>query len=233
MVVDRDEAARAALERIRESLVRPVGFPLEELTAPVVWRWRNDLYALRYFAQATLGDEITAQIEALVATGGNLWRLLNDHADALDEIGDYKSARALGAGSDLVGVAEEFITGEDNSLRDVLANALAVFLNWKSNTAFVAAGERSHRARARGYLPEIQDEIWEFLRVSSSAAPDEMTMERAMDVGRKAEEIVALISKADMPTEVQVLLLAFLYRWILRLRMGRLLFALEGVAEAG
>ncbi|MAF11881.1 hypothetical protein CMK11_15655 [Candidatus Poribacteria bacterium] len=228
--MDRDEAARVALERIRQSLVRPAGLPLEELTAAVVWRWRNDLYSLAYFSRATLGGPVTAQVETLVTTSGSLWRLLNEHADALAEIADYRSARALGAGSDLVGVGEEFLTGEDNSLRDVLANALAVFLNWKSNTAFVAAGEKAHRARARSYLPEIQDEIWEFLRVSSDAPADEMTMERAQNVGGKAEEIVGLISAADMPTDIQVLLLAFLYQWILRLRMGRLLIALEEMA---
>ena len=228
--MDRDEAARVTLERVRQSLVRPVGLPLEELTAAVVWRWRNDLYSLAYFSRATLGDAVTAQVETLITTSGSLWRLLNEHAEALAEIADYRSARALGAGSDLVGVGEEFVTGEDNSLRDVLANALSVFLNWKSNTAFVAAGEKAHRARARSYLPEIQDEIWEFLRVSSAAPADEMTMERARNVGGKAEEIVALISTADMPTDVQVLLLAFLYQWILRLRMGRLLIALEEMA---
>jgi len=228
--VERDEAARVALERIRQSLVRPVGLPLEDLTASVVWHWRNDLYSLAYFARPTLGNPVTEQVETLIATSGSLWGLLNEHAEALAEIADYRSARTLGAGSDLVGAGEEFLTGEDNSVRDVLANALAVFLNWKSNTAFVAAGEKAHRARARSYLPEIQDEIWEFLRVSSSAPADEMTMERARSVGDKADEVVALISDADMPTHVQVLLLAFLYQWILRLRMGRLLIALEEIA---
>jgi len=230
--VERDEAARAALDRIRQSLARPVALPLEELTADVVWRWRNDLYTLAYFAQATLGDDIATQIDTLVSTSGGLWRLLNEHEEALGEISDYKSARRLGASSDLVGVGEEWLTGEDNSVRDVLANGLAVFLNWRSNTAFVTAGEKAHRARARSYLPDIQDEIWEFLHVSSTSLADEMTLERAQNVGDKAEEVVSLISDAEMPTDVQILLLAFLYQWILRLRMGRLLLGLEQVAEA-
>ncbi len=229
--MERHEAARAALERIRQSMARPVALPLEELTADVVWRWRNDLYALAYFARATLDADVSAQIDTLVATSGSLWRLLNEHEEALSEISDYKSARRLGASSDLVSVGEEWLTGEDNSIRDVLANGLAVFLNWRSNTAFVTAGEKAHRARARSYLPDIQDEIWEFLRISSAAPAEEMTVERARNVGGKAEEIVSLISDAEMPADVQVLLLAFLYQWILRLRMGRLLIALEGIAE--
>jgi hypothetical protein len=229
--VERDEAARAALERIRQSLARPVALPLEELTADVVWRWRNDLYALAYFAQASLGADVGAQIDSLVSTSGSLWRLLNEHEDGLDAISHYKSARRLGASSDLVSVGEEWLSGEDNSIRDVLANGLAVFLNWRSNTAFVSAGEKAHRARARSYLPDIQDEIWEFLRVSSSAPAKDMTFERAQNVGDKAQEVVSLIADAEMPTDVQVLLLAFLYQWILRLRMGRLLIDLERVAE--
>jgi hypothetical protein len=230
--VEQDEAARAALERIRESLARPVALPLEELTADVVWRWRNDLYTLAYFARATLGGGIATQIDTLVATSGSLWRLLNEHEEGLSGISDYKSARTLSVSSDLVGVGEEWLTGEDNSIRDVLANGLAVFLNWRSNTAFVTAGEKAHRARARSYLPDIQDEIWEFLRAGSSAPAEEMTVESAQNVGSKANEIVSLISDSEMPTDVQVLLLAFLYQWILRLRMGRLLMALEGIAES-
>jgi hypothetical protein len=113
----------------------------------------------------------------------------------------------------------------------VLLDAAMFYLNWKSNSFWVDAGKKSRRAMARGYLLEIQEELWEFLQQSSRTNPSELTIERAIRIGASADELVNRLAKDETPTTVQVALLAFLYQWILRLRMGRLLVALEAITQ--
>jgi len=228
--MDSTEAAQKALEFIRDRLLLVVAIPLSELTPPLLWRWRHEAHILHHFVAVALGEELARHTEGLLATSAGLWRLLNDHADALSEIHDYERARGLSAVSDLAGITEEILSGEDETIRDVLLDAAMFYLNWKSNTYWVDAGKKSHRAMARGYLLEIQEELWEFLRQSSGAQPSTMTMEEAIRIGESADKLVRRLAEENTPTPVQVALLAFLYQWILRLRMGRLLVSLEGRA---
>lgn len=225
------EAARSALDFIRDKLLLALAMPLTELTPAIIWRWRHNAHALRIFAAPTLSSAVSEQTENLLATSAGLWRLLADNADALEEIKDYEWARKLSAASDLASISEEIASGEDQTVRDVALDALTFFLNWKSNTVWVDAGKKSHRAMARGYLLEIQEELWEFLQQSSDTSPSDMTLERAVQVGSRADELISQLANEDTPTTVQAALLAFLYQWILRLRMGRLLVGLEAIAH--
>jgi hypothetical protein len=225
------DAARNALDFIRDKLLLALATPLTDLTAMLVWRWRHDVHVLHHFVTVALGDAASEQTQSLLTTSAGLWRLLSDNDDALEEIRDYEKARGLSAASDLAGISEEIASGEDETIRDVLLDAAMFYLNWKSNSFWVDAGKKSRRAMARGYLLEIQEELWEFLQQSSRTNPSELTIERAIRIGASADELVNRLAKDETPTTVQVALLAFLYQWILRLRMGRLLVALEAITQ--
>ena len=227
------EAASAALQHIRERLVLPVGASLDKFASPeVVWRWRNDTLTLDHFVRAHLDAACHDQVAGLLNTSASLWRLLNEHADALDEIEDYKLARLLDVESSVVSIAEEFLTGEDQGIRDILVNGLSFFLGWKSNTVWVDSVKKLHRSLPRNYLPEIQSELWEFLRLTSTTPTDDMTLDHARDLGERMEKVLELLAAASLPTNAQVVLLTFLYHWMLRLRVGKLIVSLEGVVEA-
>jgi hypothetical protein len=229
--MERDEAARAAIEHIRRHLVAPLALALRDVTPAAVWTWRHRVLVLRHFVRHALDGTVQQQVEALLATSGSLWRLLSEHAEALAEIQDYKSARGISAWSDAVAIGEELLSGEDVGLRDYVMEALSFLLNWQSNTYWVDAGHKAHRAVARSYLLEIQDELWEFLHLSSGVTLGQATMEQAEGIGSRADALIHVLAKASLPTNAQVALLAFLYQWMLRLRTGKLLMALEEVAS--
>ncbi|MBM3215466.1 hypothetical protein FJZ36_11185 [Candidatus Poribacteria bacterium] len=225
--MERTEAVAAALTQIREHLLIPLAMHVREVTPDVAWRWRQQMHVLDYFVRRTLGSPASDETAAMLATSGGLLRLLTENIDALEEIKDYEWARGLSAASDAASIAEEVLSGEDQTLRDALLDALMFGLNWKSNTFWVDAGKKAHRATARSYTVEIEDELWEFLSVASGVADDDMTLERARRIGVTAERVIATLRQSGMPTNAQVALLAHLYQWVLRLRMGRLLIVLE------
>lgn len=226
-----NEAIEEAIQHTRRRLAPPVSVDVSKLTAPALWKWRNDAFALAHFARAALPDDLADEIDQLIQTAASLARLLTEHADSIAEIKEYRSARKLGAGSDLVGFGEEYLSGEDLSLRDMLINGLSFYLNWKSNTAFIDAGEKAHSAMARSFLPEIQDELWSFMRIASGIEDADMTWEQTRSIASRIERAMGIIAQPMMPVNVQVALLAFLYHSLLRLRLGRLLIRLEQTAE--
>lgn len=228
-----NEAIEEAIQHTRRRLAPPVSVDVSKLTAPALWKWRNDAFALAHFARAALSGGIADEIDQLIHTAANLARLLIEHADSIAEIREYRSARKLGAGSDLVGFGEEYLSGEDISLRDMLINGLSFYLNWKSNTAFIKAGEKAQSAMARSFLPEIQDELWSFMRIASGIEDADLTWEQTRSIASRIERAMGIINQPMMPVNVQVALLAFLYHSLLRLRLGRLIIRLEQTAENG
>lgn len=227
--MESSEAARKVLDFIREKLLFPLATPWFLLTPTVLWRWRHELHVLHHFASASLGETVSSHTGNLLRTSAGLWRLLSDNESTLSEIRDYEWARGLSAASDLAGISEELLSGEDRTLRDVLFDAMMFFLNWKSNTYWVDAGKKSHRVMARSYLLEIQEELWELLRESTN--PTELTLERARGLGALLNELLNRLGKEEIPPLVQVALLTFLYQWILRLQMGRLLVRMEEMSS--
>ena len=228
--MDLNEAADAAIEHARRRLAPPMSVDISKLKPDALWRWRNEALALSHFARASLPAETASEIDELVQTGANLWRLLNEQADALAEVDEYRSARKLGAGSDLVAFGEEYLSGEDLSLRDMLINGLSFYLNWKSNSAFISAGRKAHAAMARSFLPEIQEELWSFLRIASGI--EDLTWEQTRGIASRIDRAMGIVAQPMMPVNVQVSLLAFLYHSLLRLRLGRLLIQLESLRGA-
>ena len=58
-----------------------------------------------------------------------------------------------------------------------------------------------------------------------------MTLDKAAQVGERADELLTVIHDSDLPTEGQVTLLMQIYTLLLRLQLGQLIIQLETLQE--
>ncbi|GIX07280.1 MAG: hypothetical protein KatS3mg115_1683 [Candidatus Poribacteria bacterium] len=216
---------RAAQERAEQELLPLLRRPVPEWTPARLGGWRNRLLAVAYLLEEA-DSELAQEAFRIVELSGRLWRLVEEHHDALEEIEDYRRARMLDAESELITWGEEFFSGEDVTVTAFLANMVSFFLGWQSNTIWVQAGEKSHRSAVRSYLPEIQEQLWEFMVLVLEDAQAERTPAAVQELARRTEALTAWIDRAQLSTTAQVGFLALLYSLLIRMRMGRLVLRL-------
>lgn len=214
------EAVRSALAVLGESPSRAGTTAAESLTSPRLWEWRNLLHAARLSLALSPDDATGREIDDLLATTARLGHLLDQNADALSEIEAYRRARTLSAGSDVAGIVQERLDPDPAGLGTWLTDALAFFLNWRSNTVWVEVGERARRGVPREHLADLQDEVWGWAR---TRVRDNAPADFPQHIARSVEQITALIEDPEVPTALQVALIAQVYEAIVRGRIERIL----------
>ena len=216
---------REIAEYIRDELLKRLAKPVEELSPEEVWSFRNKLHALHHYAlRAGLPEETISQIESMLETSSSLWGLLYENRDVMTAIKDYHRVRKLDASSGIVSEMEEIISGEE-TVRDVLVEAIAIYLTWRSDTIWIDEGWRDHRAVVHTYLFELQDHIWEFLK--SGGSDGKAALEDSERIGKLMEGMRELILSEEIPSPQKVEILARIYHLLLRLQLGRLLLLLD------
>jgi hypothetical protein len=177
-----------------------------------------------YCIKSEIPTQIESQIDFALQISANLWRLVSESIDNLGDLKDYTNVRTLSAESSIVQEAEELISGED-TLRDVIIFGISFLLDWKSNTIWVDSAKKGRRIIVRNYLMELQDQLWQFIKDGSKNGG--ISLDKARQIGRRADQFLLLISETGLPTDIQVVILIRLYALLLRLQLGRIVTRLE------
>lgn len=186
-----------------------------------IWSFRNKIHQLRYhLIKLKLNSNAALnEIQAMLDLSKNLWQLvLEDQANAR-ESQEYKKARTMNAKAEVITQIEEFLSGED-TLKDVLINSFAFNLNWKANTVWVDSAKRAHKTSVKNYTIDLQDQIWSFI---SESASENATLQKSVEVGKRLEAIIQIISSEQLSADLQVALACRIYLALIQLRMGLLL----------
>ena len=99
-------------------------------------------------------------------------------------------------------------------------------LNWKSNTIWIDSAKRSRQSLANSYFLEIQNRIWEFLKIGAQQTT-EIDLDRTNQIREKTENSIHLIRESEVTVEAQIAMLLQIYTLILRLQLGTLIIHLE------
>ena len=196
-----------------------------EFTPNDVWDIRSKLHVLHHYCiKSDVSEDIEAQIEFALDISANLWRLISESIDNLGNLKDYTKVRTLSAEASLIQEAEEILSGED-TLRDVIIYGISFLFDWKSNTIWVDSAKKGRKIIVRNYLMELQDQLWQFIKDGSKNGG--ISLEKARQIGRRADLFLLLISETGLPTDMQVVMLIRLYALLLRLQLDRIIISLE------
>lgn len=224
------QAATDLIAYIRQHLLTSVMVPPHQQTTHDLWIFRSHLHAVQHFCrQAETEITFTLLIDNLLSTSADYWRLIAENRSTVTNLKEYTRVRTLSAEAEGLVNLEELISGED-TLRDVIINSVAFFLNWKSNTIWVDSAKRSQRELAQNFMIEIQDRIWQFIQESAGTVenPD---LDRVGQIRRRADGFMRLIQNEQLSTEGQILILLQIYQLLLQLQLGKLLLQLETVSS--
>ncbi len=223
------QLATDLIDYIRRHLLKIVMFPPHQQTTEHLWQFRSHLHAIHHFSgQAQADVSFIELIDNLLMTGADYWRLIANNQSTVTNLKAYTKVRTLSAEAEGLVNLEELISGED-TLRDLIINSMAFFLNWKSNTIWIDSAKRSQQELAQNFMVEIQDRIWHFIRESSSFANDP-DINKIDQIRRRTDGFMRLIQDQELSTEGQILILLQIYHLLLQLQTGKLLLNLEVIA---
>ena len=211
---------------IRQNIVPIVAEQEDPPTLDQVWRFRSQIHGLDLLIiQTNLPASLARMVESMLSTSEALWNLISENEETVTNLKEYSRVRSLAAEAEGLTNLEELISGED-TIRDVIINSIAFMLNWKSNTIWVDSAKRSRQTLANSYFLEIQNRIWEFLKIGAQQT-SEVDLNRINQIREKTENCIHLIRESEVTVEAQIAMLLQIYTLILRLQLGTLILRLE------
>ena len=211
---------------IRQNIVPIVAEQEDPPTLDQVWRFRSQIHGLDLLViQTSLPANLARMVESMLSTSEALWNLIAENEETVTNLKEYSRVRSLAAEAEGLTNLEELISGED-TIRDVIINSIAFMLNWKSNTIWVDSAKRSRQTLANSYFLEIQNRIWEFLKIGAQQT-SEVDLNRINQIREKTENCIHLIRESEVTVEAQIAMLLQIYTLILRLHLGTLILRLE------
>ncbi|MBB13908.1 hypothetical protein CMK22_01490 [Candidatus Poribacteria bacterium] len=211
---------------IRQNIVPIVAEQEDPPTLDQVWRFRSQIHGLDLLIiQTNLPASLAHMVESMLSTSEALWNLISENEETVTNLKEYSRVRSLAAEAEGLTNLEELISGED-TIRDVIINSIAFMLNWKSNTIWVDSAKRSRQTLANSYFLEIQNRIWEFLKIGAQQT-SEVDLNRINQIREKTENCIHLIRESEVTIEAQIAMLLQIYTLILRLQLGTLILRLE------
>lgn len=224
------QEAKGIVEHIKKEVLTAIPARLDELNSENVEVLRDKLHILRYYClQKGVNSDIVNGLEKTLETSRGFWELLEDNANTLSSLNETYKMRLLDLGSGMLTELEEIISGEE-SLRDVIVNSIAILLAWKADTVWVDMAKEDQRSVPRTHMIRLRDELWQFISESSRNG-DEITLEKATEIGAKMNLLLRAISSDDMPVVMRVMLLSQIYIMLLRLNISRIITNLEADSE--
>ena len=221
-----ERVANAVLTYIRQNIVPIVAEQEDPPTLDQVWHFRSQLHGLDLLiVQTDLSANLAHLVESMLCTSEALWKLIAGNEETVTNLKEYSRVRSLAAEAEGLTNLEELMSGED-TIRDVIINSIAFMLNWKSNTIWVDSAERSRQSLAHSYFLEIQNRIWEFIKMGAQKTT-EIDLDRTNQIREKTENCIHLIRESEVTVEAQIAMLLQIYTLILRLQLGTLIIRLE------
>ena len=220
------QIAEKIIDHIKKDILTALPTEIEQLDSAHVEVFRNKLQVLHYyFLQRELDPDIASRLESLLETSRSFWELLDDNINALADLQETHKMRWLSLSSAILTELEEIISGEE-SLRDIMMNSIAIILGWKSDTVWVNMAKEDQRLISKAHLVRLRHELWQFLGESSRNG-NEMTLEKAVEIGEKMNLLLQFIAGDDLPVLARIMLLSQVYLLLLRLNIGKILAVIE------
>jgi len=214
-----------AVSYVRRDILASLAREPLELTPGDVWDIRSKLHVLHHYCiKSDIPADIEAQIEFALEISKNLWQLISESIDNVGNLKDYTRVRTLSAEASLIQEVEEILSGED-TLRDVIIYGISFLFDWKANTIWVDSAKKGRKVIVRNYLMELQDQLWQFIK--DGAQNGGISLDKARQIGKRADQFLLLISETGLPTDIQVVMLIRLYALLLRLQLDRIITSLE------
>lgn len=216
-----------AINYIKSNITKRIAKPALSQTPPLVWELRGKLHVLHHYClRAPISDKIEKQVEEILNTSATFWRLLSDNLRNLDNITDYTKVRSLAAEAEGLRNLEEITSGEE-SMRDIMINSIAFYLNWRSNSLWVKSAEKSRVGLTKSYFVELQDEIWKFIK--DNTENNDLPLEKKHEIGKRADMLMQSFYDSKLSPDTQLAFQIQLFVLILRLQIGKLLLNLENL----
>lgn len=206
---------------MKKEILPAVPLQIDQFSSQNIEILINKLNILRYFClQKNIDSNIIQKIEDILESSQVFWDILENNANAISDLKDTYKVRKLDLESTLVSQIEELISGED-TLRDVIINAIATTLGWKSDTIWVDMAKKEHINLSKSYIMSLKDELWKFIAESSQNG-NEMTIKKASEIGEKMELLMNFISGENVPALMRIMFISQIYSLLLRFRIIKL-----------
>jgi len=206
---------------MKKEILPAVPLQIDQFSSQNIEILINKLNILRYFClQKNVDSNIIQKIEDILESSQVFWDILENNANAISDLKDTYKVRKLDLESTLVSQFEELISGED-TLRDVIINAIATTLGWKSDTIWVDMAKKEHINLSKSYIMSLKDELWKFIAESSQNG-NEMTIKKASEIGEKMELLMNFISGENVPALMRIMFISQIYSLLLRFRIIKL-----------
>jgi len=220
------QVVAGVVDYIKKEILATIPVQVDQLNSKTVEALRNKLHVLRYYcAQKGFDPDITDRLDTMLETSQGLWELLEENADAFNDLKGADKARWLDLAAALLIQYEEVTSGEE-SFRDFIIVSIANFIGWKSDTLWVDMAKDDHIAVPNAHIVRLRDELWQFIAESSKNG-GELTLERAVEIGEKMNLLLRLITEDNIPAVGRVLLLSNIYTLLLRFNTSKILISLE------
>ncbi len=212
-------------EYIKKEILPAVPVRIEQFSSQNVEILRQKLHVLHYYClQKGVNSNITGRLEAILETSQTYWEILENNANTFADLKETYRMRRLDLGSGLLTQIEEIISGEED-FRDIIINSVANLLGWKADTIWVDMAEKGRVSLSRSHVVRLKDELWQFI-IESSQNGDELTLEKAAEIGEKMDLLVKSIAGDDLPALARIMFIAQIYSLLLRLSISRILIGL-------
>lgn len=216
-----------AINYIKSNITKRIAQPALSQMPQSVWELRGKLHILHHYClRSSISEKIEKQVEEILDTSATFWRLLSDNLENLDNITDYTKVRSLAAEAEGLKNLEEILSGEE-SMRDIMINSIAFYLNWRSNSLWVESAKKARAGLTKSYFVELQDEVWKF--VKDNTENNNLSLEKNHEVGKRIDMLMQSFYNSKFSPDTQLAFQIQLFVLILRLQIGKLLLDLENL----
>jgi hypothetical protein len=218
------QTAAEAVDYINSEILTKLPTNIDQFTPENVDDLIGRLYVLRYYClKKGFGTQITSRLDNLIETCQGLLDLLDTNANTFMYLKEMYKIRGLDLTANLIGQFEELSSGED-TIRDVIVNAIGTYLFWKSDTIWVDVAKIDHFSPSKNHARRIRDELWRIINESENG--DHASIEKASEIGENMNQLLEFMISDELPAAGRVLLLSNIYTLLLRLELDKTILAM-------
>lgn len=217
-------------EYIKKEILPLIPVQIVQFSSQNVEILRQKIHSLLYYCiKKDIDSDIVHRIEEILETSQTFWEILEDNVNTFVDLKETYRMRKLDLGSALLGQFEEIASGEDD-LKDIIINSIATFIGWKADTIWVDMAKKTHVTLSKYHVMSLKNELWQFI-IESSSNNDDLTLEKAAEIGEKMDLLIKYISGDDIPALARIMFVAQIYSLLLKLSISRMLIKLTTAAE--
>ena len=220
------EITQELTRNIEREILPALPMQMDVLSSTSVEAFRSKLHVLHYYClRKGVSPDIVAGVKSALETSKVFWEFLEDNANVLADLKDTHRMRWLDLSSGVLAELEEIMSGEE-TVRDIVVNAIAIFLAWKSDSVWVDMAKTDQKIAVKTYAVGLRDELWNLIIDSSKDIAD-VTLKKSAEIGEKIDLLLRFVSTDQMPPLARFVLLAQIYILLLKLKVGRILLSIK------